>query len=93
MKEIEHGCLPIVVLSFPVRGFLRLVIHYSVCSSNIVPIPKDRRGNYIEEGYSMTRTEAPKDLGGRLLRNLARTTPLLPCGLVTLPQMTRILEP
>jgi hypothetical protein len=28
----------------------------------------------------MTRTEAPKDLGGRL-------------DLVTLPQMTRILEP
>ena len=41
----------------------------------------------------MTRTEAPKDLGGRLDLNLARTTPLLPCGRVTLPQMTRILEP
>jgi hypothetical protein len=26
----------------------------------------------------MTRTVAPKDLGGRLLRNLARTTPELP---------------
>lgn len=30
------------------------------------------------EGYSMTRTVAPKDLGGRLLRNCARTTPELP---------------
>ena len=28
----------------------------------------------------MTRTVAPKDLGGRLLRNLARTTPELPVG-------------
>ena len=27
--------------------------------------------------------------GGRFLRNFARTTPLLPCGLQTLPQMTR----
>lgn len=26
----------------------------------------------------MMRTVAPKDLGGRLLRNLARTTPELP---------------
>ena len=34
-----------------------------------------------------------KVLGGRLDLNLARTTPLLPWGRVTLPQMTRILEP
>jgi hypothetical protein len=33
----------------------------------------------------MTRTEAPKVLGGRLERNFARTTPELPCGRVTLP--------
>lgn len=33
---------------------------------------------YIEEGYSMTRTEAPKDLVGRGEVNLARTTPELP---------------
>jgi hypothetical protein len=33
---------------------------------------------YIEEGYSMMRTEAPKDLVGRGLENLARTTPELP---------------
>lgn len=30
-----------------------------------------------------------REAGGRFLRNLARTTPLLPCGLVTLPQMVR----
>ena len=33
---------------------------------------------YIDEGYSMIRTEAPKDFGGRLWRNCARTTPELP---------------
>lgn len=33
---------------------------------------------YIDEGYSMTRTEAPKDLEGRGEVNLARTTPELP---------------
>ena len=49
--------------------------------------------NYMEEGYSMMRTEAPKDLAGRGVVNLARTTPELPCGRVTLPQMTRILVP
>ena len=38
-----------------------------------------------------TRTVAPKHLGGRLCLNLALTTPLLPCGLVTFPQITRIL--
>jgi hypothetical protein len=38
----------------------------------------------------MTRTEAPKDLGGRLERNFARTTPELPCGRVTLP--VRVLD-
>ena len=34
--------------------------------------------NYIEDGYNMTRTEAPKDLVGRGEVNLARTTPELP---------------
>lgn len=33
---------------------------------------------YIALGYSMIRTIAPKDFGGRLLRNCARTTPELP---------------
>lgn len=33
---------------------------------------------YIDEGYSMTRTEAPKDLEGRGEVNLARTTPEFP---------------
>lgn len=41
----------------------------------------------------MMRTEAPKDRAGRGVVNLARTTPELPCGRVTLPQMTRILVP
>ena len=33
---------------------------------------------YMEEGYSITRTEAPKERGGRLCLNCARTTPELP---------------
>ncbi len=41
----------------------------------------------------MTRTEAPNDLAGSGAVNLARTTPELPCGRVTLPQITRILVP
>jgi hypothetical protein len=48
--------------------------------------PKDNRPHYqlhskpsyIDEGYSMTRTEAPKDFVGRGEVNLARTTPELP---------------
>lgn len=48
---------------------------------------------YIDDGYSITLTEAPKDRGGRLCTNFALTTPLLPCGLVTLPHMTLILVP
>jgi hypothetical protein len=33
---------------------------------------------YIEEGYNITLTDAPNDLGGRLCRNCALTTPELP---------------
>lgn len=33
---------------------------------------------YIEEGYSIMRTEAPKERAGRGVENLARTTPELP---------------
>ena len=35
------------------------------------------------------RNEVTIDFGGRFEVNLARTTPLLPWGLVTLPQMQR----
>lgn len=35
-----------------------------------------------------TRTVAPNDFGVTFLLNLALTTPLLPCGLVTLPHNT-----
>jgi hypothetical protein len=38
------------------------------------------RPSYIEDGYSITRTDAPKDLGGRLRLNCARTTPELPAS-------------
>ena len=33
---------------------------------------------HIEDGYNITLTDAPKDLGGRLCRNCARTTPEFP---------------
>lgn len=46
----------------------------TVLTTNSIPNPR----TYIEEGYSMTRTEAPKDLVGRGEVNLARTTPELP---------------
>lgn len=45
----------------------------TVLTTNSIP-----KAPYIAEGYSMTRTEAPKDLVGRGLTNLARTTPELP---------------
>lgn len=38
-----------------------------------------------------TLTLCPMALAGRLLLNLARTIPLLPCALVTFPQITRVL--
>lgn len=42
---------------------------------------------HIDEGYSMTRTEAPKERGGRLCLNCARTHPEFPrtnrCQMVT----------
>jgi hypothetical protein len=40
--------------------------------------------SYIEDGYNITLTDAPKDLGGRLRLNCARTTPELPEGSVSL---------
>ena len=39
------------------------------------------------------RTDAPKACGGRFDLNFDLTTPPLPCGRVTRPQMTRIFEP
>lgn len=32
----------------------------------------------MDDGYNIIRSEAPNDLGGRLCRNLALTTPELP---------------
>jgi hypothetical protein len=40
--------------------------------------PTPKGSSYIEDGYNIILTDAPKDLGGRLLRNCARTTPELP---------------
>ena len=40
--------------------------------------------SYIEDGYSITRTDAPKDFGGRLRLNCARTTPEFPWCLLAI---------
>ena len=40
----------------------------------------------------MTRALCPKDLGGRLTWNFARTTPFIPCLRVTFPQITLLFE-
>lgn len=45
------------------------------------------------DGYNMILTEAPKVLAGKFFLKLALTTPLEPWVLVTLPQITLILEP
>ena len=41
----------------------------------------------------MQRILPPMEEGGRLFLNLARTTPLVPCTLVTLPQEVRKVVP
>ena len=38
-------------------------------------------------GYINTLTLPPMDFGGKFVLNFSLTTPLLPCGLVTLLQM------
>ena len=55
----------------------------------------DKRGNELMKKISInkklfltTLILLPMAFDGRFLRNLARTAPLLPCGLVTLPQIT-----
>ena len=41
----------------------------------------------------MTRQLPAIEVGGRFLRNMQRTTPLLPCARHTLPQIARNLVP
>ena len=55
--------------------------------------PLLRTAAYMALGYSITLTLAPKVFGGKLCLNFARTTPELPCALVTLPHMTLIFDP
>ena len=38
-------------------------------------------------GYINTLTLPPMDFGGNFFLNVSLTTPLLPCGLVSFPQM------
>ena len=47
----------------------------------------------MRDGYSITRHGPAIALAGKLCLKLHRTTPLLPCALVTLPQMARYLLP
>jgi hypothetical protein len=46
--------------------------------SSHTPSSRPQRIAYIDDGYNMTLTDAPKLLGGRLDLNFARTTPELP---------------
>ena len=59
-----HSCLDLVTIE--------AFINHSFHATNSKP------SSYIEDGYNITRTDAPKDLGGRLRLNCARTTPELP---------------
>lgn len=55
-------------------------------SINVHPMrPTPNHSSYIEDGYNIILTAAPKDLGGRLFLNLARTIPLLPINSVSIP--------
>ena len=47
----------------------------------------------MRDGYSITRHGPAIALAGKLCLKLHRTTPLLPCALVTLPQIARYLLP
>lgn len=42
---------------------------------------------YMEDGYNITLTDAPNDLGGRLRLNCARTTPEFPGSEISLPPL------
>jgi hypothetical protein len=57
------------------------------------PRPQRAGRLYTRLGYSITRTVAPRLLGGRFFRNLARTAPALPWARITLPHITRSLVP
>jgi len=50
-------------------------------------VPKNHKNKKKIQEYEIARITM--DFGGRLDLNLARTTPLLPWGLQTLPQMQR----
>ena len=47
----------------------------------------------MRDGYSITRHGPAIAFAGRFFLKLHRTTPLLPCALVTLPQIARYLLP
>jgi len=52
--------------------------------------PNSNPSSYIEDGYNITLTDAPKDLGGRLRLNCARTTPELPEKTVSLNSLSLV---
>ena len=56
-----------------------MIFPLALTDARIAPTTNSvRKKTYIDEGYSMIRTEAPKDLAGRGWVNFARTTPELP---------------
>lgn len=116
---ISHSCIPTWLLFTFIRWLpARLCAHFAAqpidrisANHQSSTATNSRPPSYIEDGYNIILTDAPNDLGGRLRRNCARTTPELPgklcqlvkdnfssrwdipCGLVTFPQMTLILDP
>lgn len=111
-QEVVCSCVSLIHTVVPWQSPAIPAEHPPIKPVIRLPSPTGKH-NYIEEGYNITRTEAPKDLGGRFRRNCALTTPelpstrsvnqtagchvdgdwSLPCGRVTLPQITLIFDP
>ena len=94
MRSISMWMLSPQTMSYAPRDICNRSSSSSLSLIVNAPCPARSYGrDHIDDGYSITLTLAPKLFGGRLCLKLARTSPELPCGLVTLPQMTRIFDP
>ncbi len=98
-SSMHHAQLPHGVLCCAERMSLHLLqglqrpplLHAAAhgCAAGLLQLRELTRTAQTREGYIMTRTLPPSEMGGRLLKNFARTTPMLPWGRVTRPQMAR----
>ena len=55
-----------------------VMAYINLPSRPMQPNSRKDRPFYIEDGYNIILTDAPKDFGGRLRLNCARTTPEFP---------------